>query len=131
VHAHPRDVSPPLDNSDQMTVLINHPALQVFEPAPGALYSIDLAARLLGTSRHAILRCWKHRLISLASNPAIDGWFLDAAALRMLRRIEALRPICGNNLAAAWLILQLQDELERLRAGPHSENERGSTRGRM
>jgi hypothetical protein len=57
----------------------------------------------------------KHRLLS----PALTehGYYFDRQGIRALRRIEALRPICGDDLAGIKIILDLTDALERL----HSE----------
>jgi hypothetical protein len=90
--------------------------LQLFEPDPRVLYSIDLAAELLAMSRRTIVLCCKYGLVTAASDPLMSGWYFNEDALRMLRRIEALRILCGGNLSAARMILALQDEVSRLQA---------------
>ena len=90
--------------------------IQLFVPAPSALYSIDLAAMRLGMSRYAILQCCKYGVVSTASDPAAEGWYFDEEAMHMLRRIGRLLRLCRGNLAAARKIMELEDEVSRLRA---------------
>src|SRR5947208_649562 len=90
--------------------------LQLFEPDPRILYSIDMAARLLDMSRHTIVLCCKYGLVGAVSDPMLSGWYFNDESLRMLRRVEALRMLCGGNLGAARMVLALQDEVNRLRA---------------
>jgi len=67
-------------------------------------------------SRHSIVLCCKYGLVAAISDPTMGGWYFDEDALQTLRRIEALRPLWGGNLAAARTILALEDEVNRLRA---------------
>lgn len=90
-------------------------ALQLYEPDPSLLYGIDAAAHFVGMSRRAILLCCKYRLVEGVLDPLTGAWFFDDDALRTLRRIDALRALCGGNLDAARTILALQDEVNRLR----------------
>ena len=90
--------------------------LQLFEPDPRLLYSIDMAARLLDMSRRTIVLCCKYGLVAAVSDPLAGGWYFNEESLRMLRRVEALRMLCGGNLDAARIILALQDEVNRLQA---------------
>ena len=97
---------------------MNSPSLelQLFEPDPRILYSIDVAARLLDMSRHNIVLCCKYGLVAAVTDPLMSGWYFNEEALRMLRRVEALRMICGGDLGVARMILSLQDEVNRLHA---------------
>jgi len=101
-----------------MTSIMNTSSLelQIFEPDPRLLYPIDMAARLLDMSRHTIVLSCKYGLIGAVTDPLRNGWYFDEEALRMLRRVEALRTLCGGNLGAARMILALQDEVSRLHA---------------
>jgi len=86
--------------------------IQLFEPPTDAVHSIEAAARLVDLPRRTILVYCKHRLLS----PVIDangGYSFDRNGIRALRRIEALRPICGRDLAGIKIILDLTDALER------------------
>ena len=92
-----------------------HP-LQVFEPTPEAVYPLEAVAHLVSTTRRTILIYCKHGLLTPIVDPADEGYYFDDEAIRMLRRIESLRPLCGNNLDAVRLILELSREVERLRS---------------
>jgi DNA-binding transcriptional MerR regulator len=86
--------------------------LQVFEPDPDAVYSIEITERLTHIPRRTIAIYVKHRLVS----PAVEqggGMFFDEEAIRMLRRIEQLRTGYGVNLPGIKMIVQLLDELEQ------------------
>src|SRR5438094_489458 len=90
-------------------------ALQLFEPDAEIVYSIDTAARLLHLSRWEIALYWRHGLVSTVVDPSCGGWYFNNEGLRLLGRIESLRALCGGNLAAVRLILDLETEVERLR----------------
>jgi DNA-binding transcriptional MerR regulator len=100
--------------------------IQLFEPPSDAVYSIEAAARLVGLPRRTILVYCKHRLVS----PVIDAnraYCFDRNGIRALRRIEALRPICGRDLAGIKIILDLTDALEHLHAKVHSLSREGQS----
>jgi MerR family transcriptional regulator/heat shock protein HspR len=85
----------------------------LFEPPADAVYTIEAAAHLVDLPRRTILVYCKHRLLSpvISSN---GSYSFDRKGIRTLRRIEALRPICGPDLAGIKIILALTDQLERL-----------------
>ncbi|MDB6064688.1 MAG: MerR family transcriptional regulator [Pedosphaera sp.] len=91
-------------------------ALQLFEPDPDMIYSIEAAARLAQVPRHAILVYYKYGLVSPVVDPESGGYYFDNEAIRRLRRIEYLRSVRGINLAGTRMILDLINEVERLRA---------------
>jgi DNA-binding transcriptional MerR regulator len=87
--------------------------LQLFEPSPDIVYTIDATARLADVPRHTVLVYYKHGLVS----PLIDtegGFYFDDEAIRVLRRIEYLRIARGINLAGIKMVLDLMNEVERL-----------------
>jgi DNA-binding transcriptional MerR regulator len=89
--------------------------IQLFEPPADAVYSIDAISRLVDIPRRTILIYCKHHLLS----PAIDidhGYYFDGDAVRALRRIDALRAVCGDDFAGMKVILDLTAALERLRS---------------
>jgi MerR family transcriptional regulator, heat shock protein HspR len=90
-------------------------ALQVFEPGARTVYTIEMVAQLTQVPRRLIVLYYKNGLVSPVRDPASSGWFFDDDALRIVRRIEYLRSACGVNLAGIKLILELIDEVERLR----------------
>ncbi len=92
-------------------------ALQLFEPAPDAVYTIEATAHLVDLPRRTILVYCKHGLVSPALGAVGSGYYFDRDAIRALRRIDSLRSVCGNDLPGIKIILDLMSELERL----HSE----------
>ncbi|HET6887903.1 MAG TPA: hypothetical protein VFH87_08260, partial [Candidatus Udaeobacter sp.] len=66
--------------------------------------------------RRTILVYCKYRLLSPAPTTADHGYYFNGNAVRTLRRIEALRTVCGDDFAGIKIILDLTAALERLRA---------------
>jgi hypothetical protein len=89
-------------------------ALEVFEPGPGALYSLDATAHLTEVSRRTILIYCRSGLIEPMKQPPYGALFFDEAAIRSIRQIERLRSTHGINLAGLRIIFDLLRELERL-----------------
>ena len=91
--------------------------LQLFQPPPDAVFTIEGTAHLADVSRRTILVYCKHGLISPAGRTADSGYCFDGDTIRALRRINALRGVCGDDLSGIKIILDLMNEVERL----HSE----------
>ncbi len=91
-------------------------AIQLFEPPADAVYTIDATARMVDIPRRTILVYCKHRLLSPAFDTVDHGYYFDRDSIRALRRIEALRSVCGNDFAGIKIILDLTAALERLRS---------------
>jgi hypothetical protein len=89
--------------------------LQLFDPPADAVYTIEAAAQLAGVPRRTILVYCKHRLLS-PLDTEVEGYSFDGDGVRSLRRIEALRTVCGDDFAGIRIILDLTKELERLQA---------------
>lgn len=90
-------------------------ALQMFEPAADAVYSIETVAQLTGTARHQIAVYCRHGLIAPLAAPEEAGWNFDDEAIRTLRRLEDLRAHFGVNLSGLRVISDLLRDLEQLR----------------
>jgi hypothetical protein len=90
-------------------------ALQRFEPDPDAVYPIDAAARLAGIPRHLVLVCCKHGLVRPLIDPEFGSYLFDTTAIRTLQRVGYLHNECAINMAGIQLIIQLMNEVERLR----------------
>jgi DNA-binding transcriptional MerR regulator len=90
--------------------------IQLFEPLPDAVYTIEATSRLVNVSRRTILVYCKHQLLSPATGTADHGYYFDRDAIYALRRIEALRTVCGEDFAGIRIILELTAALERLRS---------------
>lgn len=97
---------------DQLAIASPH-EIELFEPPPNALYTIEATAQIVDLPRRAVVRYYKRGLLSPALNPAW-GYYFDRDGIRRLRRIEALRPLCSDALASIKIILSLMDEVERL-----------------
>jgi len=89
-------------------------AVQPYQPDPGAVYPIDIAARLAGVPRHLVLVACKHGFVRPGTDPEYGGYLFDAAAIQTLRRIGYLHGECGINLVGIEIILRLVDQVEQL-----------------
>jgi MerR family transcriptional regulator, heat shock protein HspR len=90
-------------------------ALQVFEPGGQTVYTIEVAAQMAQVPRRLIVLYYKHGLVFPVTDPTGSGWYFDDEAIRIVRRIEYLRSVCGLNLAGIKLVMALTEEVERLR----------------
>jgi DNA-binding transcriptional MerR regulator len=90
--------------------------IQLFEPPPDAVYTIEATSHLVNVPRRTILVYCKHRLLAPATAITDHGCYFDGGAIRALRRIEVLRTICGDDLAGIEIILDLTAALERLQS---------------
>jgi DNA-binding transcriptional MerR regulator len=90
--------------------------IQLFDPPPDAVYTIEATSHLVNVSCRTILVYCKHHLLSPARTTADHGYYFDRDAIRGLRRIEALRTVCGDDFAGIKIILDLTAALERLQS---------------
>lgn len=90
-------------------------ALKPFEPAAGAVYSIEVVAHLTRIPRHRIAVYCRHGLVSPLAAPEDAGWTFDDEAIRTLRLVESLRTSFGANLSGLRLISELLRDVEELR----------------
>lgn len=88
--------------------------LQVNEPAPGVVYSLDAVVHLTGVSRRSILVYCKSGLVRAGGDPQQGEFSFDDEAIYRIRRVEHLRLVHGVNLAGIRMIFDLLNELERL-----------------
>ena len=91
-------------------------AVQLFEPDPNAVYTIEAVERMAHMPRRLIAIYCKHGLVSPVGDPDCGGFYFNDEAIRILRRIDYLRSICGINLVGIKMILQLIKDVEDLRA---------------
>jgi DNA-binding transcriptional MerR regulator len=96
------------------TTQVPEQALQLFEPDPDAVYTIETAANLTHVGRHSILVYYKHGLLS-SVQAAESGYYFNDESIRSLRRIEYLHRTLGINLDGTRMIIDLANEVERLR----------------
>lgn len=90
--------------------------LQLFQPKPGAAYSLEIAAELTNTTRRAILVYYRKGLIQPLFLPPHGVMAFDEEAIHAIRKIEALRQSQGVNLAGIRIIFELLQEIDWLRA---------------
>jgi DNA-binding transcriptional MerR regulator len=102
--------------------------IQLFEPPSDAIYTIEEAAHLVGVPPRAILVYCKNRLVAPVVNARDRSYSFDSESIRALRRIEALRTICGNDFAGIKMILDLKNEVKRLNSKIRSLLQNDSTR---
>ena len=99
--------------NDKATV--NEQAIQLFEPDPNTIYTLELAERFTRVPRRLIAIYYKHGLVSTIADPIECGFLFNEKGIRALRRVEYLRSACGINLAGLKMIVALINETERLR----------------
>lgn len=92
-------------------------AVQPYVPVSGAVYPIDIAARLAGVPRHLVLVACKHGFVRPETDPDYGGYLFDAAAIQTLRRVGYLHSECGINFVGIEIILRLVDQVEQLSDG--------------
>jgi hypothetical protein len=90
--------------------------LELFQPKPDVLYSLDATARLAGVSRHCVLVCCRAGLVRPVVQPPYGVMEFTEEAIYALRRIEYLRTVQGLDLAWIKTLFDLLDEVECLRA---------------
>ena len=88
----------------------------MYEPPQDAVYTIEATSHLVNVPRRTILVYCKHHLLSPVTATPDHGYHFDGDAIRGLRRIEALRTVCGNDFAGIKIILDLTAALERLQS---------------
>ena len=82
------------------------------DPDEPTTYALDIVAELTGVSSQTILHYQDQGLI----RPAASTGRFDDETVHTLRRIEHLRQTSEANLTGIKLILELLDEVERLKA---------------
>jgi len=90
--------------------------LELFQPKPNVLYSLDAAAHLAGVSRRSILIYCRAGLIRPVVLPPHGVMEFTEEAIYTVRQIEHLRTVNGPDLAWLKTMFDLLDEVERLRA---------------
>jgi DNA-binding transcriptional MerR regulator len=91
-------------------------AVELFQPLPNMLYSLDAAAHLAGVSRRTILIYCRAGLVRPIFQPPYGVMAFTEEAIHAVRRIEYVR--AAHGIGAAWTgaLLDLLCEVERLRA---------------
>jgi DNA-binding transcriptional MerR regulator len=88
--------------------------LQLTEPQPGLVYSLDAVVHLTGVSRRSILVYCKSGLVRSVGDQQQGEFSFDDEAIYRIRRVEQLRTVHGLNLAGIRMIFELMSEIRRL-----------------
>jgi len=91
-------------------------AMELFQPKPNALYSLDATAHLAGVPRRSILIYCRAGLVQPVVQPPYGVMEFTEEAIYALRRIEYLRTVHGLDLAWIKTMFDLLNEVERLHA---------------
>lgn len=83
--------------------------------ADGTFFSVELIAELAGVDTTTVLTYQAQGYIRPVESDAARGLEFDTECLRQLRRIEHLRVTCGVNETGLRLLLNLLEEVEKLR----------------
>jgi DNA-binding transcriptional MerR regulator len=91
-------------------------ALALFQPEPNALYGLEAAAHLAGVPRRSLLIYCRAGLVRPVFQPPYGAMAFTEEAIRTVRRIESVRAVHGVGVDWIKTLLDLLDEVERLRA---------------
>jgi len=91
-------------------------ALELFQPNPNMLYSLDAAAQFAGISRHALLVYCRTGLVRPVLQPPYDVMAFTGEAIQTVRRIQHVQATYGIGVAWIKTMLCLLEEVERLRS---------------
>ena len=91
-------------------------ALDLFQPNPNVLYSLDATAHLARVSRRSILIYCRAGLVRPVFQPPYGVMVFTEETIFAVRRIEDVR--AAHGIGVAWIksMFDLVDEVERLRA---------------
>jgi DNA-binding transcriptional MerR regulator len=91
-------------------------ALELFQPKPNVLYSLDVTAHLAGVPRRCILIYCRAGLVRPVFQPPYGVMAFTEEAIHTIRRIEHVRTVHGLDFAWLKTIFDLLEEVEQLRA---------------
>ena len=90
--------------------------LELFQPNPNALHSLDATAHLSGVPRRSILIYARAGLVRPVFQPPYGVMAFTELAIYAVRRIEEAQAVHGINVPWLKAMFDLLDEVERLRA---------------
>lgn len=90
--------------------------LELFQPKPNVLYTLDAAAHLAGVPRRSILIYCCAGLVHPVVQPPYGAMAFTEEAIYTVRRIEHVRTLHGLDVACLKTMFDLLEEVERLRA---------------
>ena len=91
-------------------------SIVILEPKPNVIYSVEVAAHLAGVPRRSMLVYCRAGFVRPVLLPPYGVMAFTEEAIYTVRRVEYMRTV--HNLDMGWIknILDLLDEVERLRA---------------
>ncbi|MDR3403230.1 MAG: hypothetical protein P4L99_12105 [Chthoniobacter sp.] len=92
------------------------PALELFQPNPNVLYSLDATAHLAAVPRRSVLLYCRAGLVRPIFQPPHGMMAFTDEAIYTVRRIETMRAAHSIDVALIKNMFDLMDEVERLRA---------------
>jgi len=91
-------------------------AMELFQPKPNVLYSLDVAAQLAGVPRRSILIYCRAGLVRSIFQPPYGVMAFTEEAIHTVRRIEHVRATHGPDLTLLKALFDLLEEVEQLRS---------------
>jgi len=90
--------------------------LQVYEPNPNVLYSLEATAHLARVPRRSVLIYCRVGLLRPIFQPPHGMMGFTEEAIYTIRRIEDVRALHSMDVSSIKTLFDLIDEVERLRA---------------
>ena len=91
-------------------------SIELFQPKPNVLYSLDVAARLAGATRRSVLVYCRAGLVRPVFEEPYGVMAFTEEAIHTLRRVDRMRVSHGIDVTWIKTLFDLADEVERLRA---------------
>jgi MerR family transcriptional regulator/heat shock protein HspR len=91
-------------------------ALELFQPRPDVFYSLEATAHIACVSRRTLLVYWRAGLVDAVLQPPYGVVEFTEEAIYAVRRLERLREAYGFELGVLRSMVELLDEVDRLRA---------------
>ena len=91
-------------------------AMELFQPKPNVLYSLDMAAQLAGVPRRSILVYCRAGLVRFTFQPPYGIMTFTEEAIHTVRRIEHVRTNHSADITLLKTLFGLLEEVEQLRS---------------
>ena len=91
-------------------------AIELFQPDPNVLYSLDATAHLAGVSRRSLLVYCRAGLVRPVFQPPYGIMVFTEETIYTVRRVEHLRVVHGIDVTWIKTLFDLIEEVERLRS---------------
>ena len=91
-------------------------SVDVFQPNPDVLYTLDVAAHLADVSRRSVLIYCRAGLVQPVFLPPYGVMAFTEETIHTIRRMERLRAVHGIGMDWIKTLFDLLNEVDRLRA---------------